>query len=63
MATPDLDAFRAKRETHRISGIMRNGERFHRDIPDLEAVPGFEAFEFFQLGRLAIRIAHGADHA
>ena len=61
---PDLDAFRAKRESHRIRRIMRNGERLDRDVAHLKAVPGFEALELFQLaGASPFSSRSARDHA
>src|SRR5581483_8213456 len=44
-----LDSFRAKRKADRIGRVVRDGERLHRNIADLEAVSRLELLKSFQL--------------
>src|SRR6202035_2125443 len=53
-----LAAFNAKRESNRIGCIMRNSERLHFNIANLEAMSRLEALQPLQLRPLAIHRAH-----
>src|SRR5260370_11581389 len=54
----DLDAFRAEGESNGISRVVRNGERFHRDVANLEAMAGFEALILLELRPLTLLMSN-----
>src|SRR5215467_2309985 len=56
----NLDSFRAEREPHWVGGVVRNGERLHRDIAHLKCMSRLEALEPFQLRSYPVLIPHGA---
>ncbi len=56
---PNLDALRAKRISHRIGRIMRNGERLHLNVSHLKSMPSLKRLVLLQLRTLAFFITHG----
>ena len=54
----NLDAFRAKREAHRIGGVVRNREGHDLNIAHAKAAPGREMFRFRQFRNRALFVAY-----